>query len=94
MDLLVRPSLSKMTMASGVVVAVGPEMAGEANPGKESPSTGGAVVGRGCVVGAGGSGFPCCTFLLRLEGPACFRHGSTLGDCVAPDGPVGGERLP
>ena len=83
-----------MTMASGVVVAVGPEMAGEANPGKESPSTGGAVVGRGCVAGAGGSGFSCFTFLLRLEGPACFRHGSTLGDCVAPDGPVGGERLP
>ncbi len=71
-----------------------PEMADETNPGEEASPTGRAEVVRGCASGAGGSGFACCTFLLRLTGSAFFCCVGSFGDEVAPGGPVGGKRLP
>ena len=44
--------------------SLSPEVADGANPGKEASPTGGAEVGGGCAVGAGGSGFSHLAFLL------------------------------
>ena len=47
-----------------------PEVANEANPGKETSPTGRTVEGRCRAGGAGGSGLACSSLLLGLEGPA------------------------
>ena len=48
-----------------------PEVADEANLGKEASPTGRAEVGRHCAVGADGYGLGCCTLLLSLKVPTC-----------------------
>ena len=50
-----------------------PEVADEANPGKEASPTGRAEVGRRCAVGADGSCLACCTLLLGLRGPTLLN---------------------
>ena len=65
-----------------------PEVADEANPGKEASPTGRAVVGR-CRAGC--SGLACSSLLLGLEGTVLFRCVGSFGDEVAPAGSVGGE---
>jgi len=49
-----------------------PEVAGDADPGKEAPPTDRTDVGRGCAVGAGSSGLPHLAFLLGLLKVALF----------------------
>ena len=48
------------------------QVADEANPGEETSSTCGALVGRCLAGGVGGSGLACNSLLLGLEGPALF----------------------
>ena len=49
-----------------------PEVAGDADPGKEAPPTDRTEVGRGCAVGAGSSGLLHLAFLLGLLKVALF----------------------
>ena len=53
-------------------VSVGPEVAGEANPGVESPATGWAQVGECRAWDAGHSRLSQFTFLLYFGGPALY----------------------
>ena len=80
------------SVSSAAVVC--PEVADEANPGKETSPTGRAVVKRCRAGGVGGSGLPCSSLLLGLKGPALFRCVGSFGDEVAPAGSVGGEWFP
>ena len=68
-----------------------PEVADEANPGKEASPTVRAEVGRRCAVGAGDTGLACCTFLFSLKGPALPCCVGSFDDEMAPGGSVRGE---
>ena len=68
-----------------------PEVAIEANPGKETSPTGRAVVGSCRAGGDGGSGLACSSLLLGLEGPALFPCVGSFGDKMALAGSVGGK---
>ena len=70
------------------------QVADETNPGKEASLTGRAEVGRGCAVSAGGSFLAYCLFHLGFTGPSFLCCVGSFGDELAPEGFVGGKRLP
>jgi len=71
-----------------------PEVAGEADSGKETPPTCGTEVGRGSIVGVGSSGLLLLAFLLGLVEAPLFCCASSCCDGTAPGGMIGCECLP